>query len=320
MAHKILRLVIAILICEVLLRVLGWNPITPPSEKMVKDRMAELDELLGWRSLRDVHTVHSISGAKYTSRVDGARITSKEPISSPKSLIILGCSFTNGGVGLNDEDTYPWKIQESNKTLAVHNFGTSAYGTIQSLLFLRNLLDDPRYNSPPFTVVYGFVSFHEARNVAHPIWLKGLTDNASQRIWMPYGRISNEDTLIIEPRDEWVRFPLRSISSVVALLEEIYGLIVRRDREAQQVEVTLDAIEEMRMLVEKKGGRFLVAHLYDVPNREGVYDDLFKTRRIPVVNCLYPGDMYQNSLKFDGHPNDKVHSYWAQCISDALKN
>src|SRR5262249_55624405 len=62
---------------------------------------------------------------------NGLRITHSldtYPSSSKKALWIFGCSFTHGW-SLNDEQTYPWLIQQNFPEYDVVNFGVEAYST-----------------------------------------------------------------------------------------------------------------------------------------------------------------------------------------------
>ncbi|MFC2173096.1 hypothetical protein ACFLU6_10760, partial [Acidobacteriota bacterium] len=77
-----------------------------------------------------------------------------------EEIWIFGCSFTHGWT-LNDEDTYPWLVQEAFPRYEVVNFGTGGYGTLQSLLQFRDTFEKP---TPPKAIVYVYGSFHDRRN------------------------------------------------------------------------------------------------------------------------------------------------------------
>jgi len=78
----------------------------------------------------------------------------------PKPEIwIMGCSFTHGW-SLNDQDTYPWVLQERLPDYEVVNYGVEAYGTLHALLQLRDALTT---QSPPLVVIYAYASLHDER-------------------------------------------------------------------------------------------------------------------------------------------------------------
>lgn len=76
-----------------------------------------------------------------------------------EEIWIFGCSFTHGW-SVNDEETYPWLLQERFPNYEVVNFGVSGYGTIQSLMQFKNELEMRR----PKVAVLAYGGFHDQRN------------------------------------------------------------------------------------------------------------------------------------------------------------
>ena len=74
---------------------------------------------------------------------DTLRIT--RPADSPKNVSALeeiwvfGCSFTHGW-SVNDDETYPWLLDEMLSNYRVVNFGVTGYGTLHSLIQLQENL------------------------------------------------------------------------------------------------------------------------------------------------------------------------------------
>ena len=78
-----------------------------------------------------------------------------------EEIWIFGCSFTHGW-SLNDQETYPWFIQQRFPEYEVINFGVSGYGTIHSLIQLNEALEKGRR---PKIAVLTYGSLHDERNV-----------------------------------------------------------------------------------------------------------------------------------------------------------
>jgi hypothetical protein len=105
------------------------------------------DNELGWFSpsdtLKVVHIEIDRLGIAYSwyCRTDeiGRRITSHGNLPKTKTISIFGCSLTFG-MGLSDNETYAWKIQEHFKNYTVFNYGCPGYSLYQMLLLLERTL------------------------------------------------------------------------------------------------------------------------------------------------------------------------------------
>ena len=87
----------------------------------------------------------------------------------------FGCSLTHGWT-VEDHETWPWRLQAELPEHEVVNFGVDAYGTLQSLLELREALDAGRR---PDIVVLAYASFHDVRNTLPRVWRKTLARSVS---------------------------------------------------------------------------------------------------------------------------------------------
>jgi hypothetical protein len=98
---------------------------------------------------------------------NGHRLTSAHPHDGP-AIITTGCSFTFGH-GVNDQDTWPWLLQEKLPTYEVINVGVMAYGTDQALMAAeRQVLSSPHHTT---AVVLGLADFQIERNRSSQRWL-----------------------------------------------------------------------------------------------------------------------------------------------------
>jgi hypothetical protein len=124
------------------------------------------DPELGW-IIEPGNTRYRFRAASQTGSVDvgysieqGRRITSGRPATGPL-LIAAGCSFTFG-FGIEDQDTWPWLLQERMSGYRVVNLGTNGYGTDQALLAAERAASNPA--DPARVIVLGFGDFQVERN------------------------------------------------------------------------------------------------------------------------------------------------------------
>ncbi|MEL6255440.1 MAG: hypothetical protein AAFR87_25765, partial [Bacteroidota bacterium] len=90
---------------------------------------------------------------------DSLRITHPSPLpDSLPEIFLLGCSYTYG-MGVNDEDSFPYLLQEAFPTYRVKNFGVPGFGSVQSYLQLKAEL---KKGNRPKIVILNLVEFHLA--------------------------------------------------------------------------------------------------------------------------------------------------------------
>jgi hypothetical protein len=233
---------------------------------------------------------------------------------SADRVVLVGCSITNG-YGLSDVDTFAWKLQQGHPELRFVNFGTAAYGTLQSLLRMERVLEE---GPPPRLVLYGFVTEHEARNVATYDWLRGLALNARRgHVAPPYVTLGPDGTLERHPPDAFSIWPLADRLVTVRIAQDAYMHLLTYGRAAQGVEATKRLISEMADLARRHSTPFAVVFLEAQDGKKEEYLDYFRRQRIPVVDCVRPlTDDYR--IPGEGHPNAKLNSLWADCISEKL--
>src|SRR5262249_26695941 len=114
------------------LRISHRRFVDPPVPKHIAD------PVLGW-TIPSQDAVYQFRVAGRNGSVDasytiqnGHRVTASHSMAGP-IVIAAGCSFTFG-LGVNDEDTWPWLLQERMPDYRVVNVGVNGYGTDQALL------------------------------------------------------------------------------------------------------------------------------------------------------------------------------------------
>lgn len=170
--------------------VIGWT--------LTSDSIKVPHRLVNPQGSLQYDVVYSLSG--------GQRITSAHPPDAP-IIIATGCSFTFGH-GINDEDTWPWLLQEQMPNYRVMNLGVMAYGTDQALLAAeRQMLRSPQQTA---AVILGFADFQIERNRSTQGWLatvypmskplfavvpEGVKYKRDVRFWSP-GAVAGHSALI----------------------------------------------------------------------------------------------------------------------------
>ena len=126
------------------------------------------DAELGWALSPGSVRGHDSGRADVVYSIDhGERLTSLHPRSGPM-IVATGCSFTFGQ-GVNDQDTWPWLLQEQMPNYHVVNVAAMGYGTDQALLAAERKVT--ALPGEVQTVVLGFGVFQIDRNRCPQSWL-----------------------------------------------------------------------------------------------------------------------------------------------------
>src|SRR5262245_26901866 len=124
------------------------------------------------------------------------------------------------GWAVSDPETFAWGLQSEFPTLDVRNYGVGGYGTYQSALRLRRVLDAS--DRPPRGVVYGFGEWQAMRNVALPPWVIALeASSQGAAADLPYCRMAADGALACVPPTTFALWPGWYQSALVAAVEGI---------------------------------------------------------------------------------------------------
>jgi len=219
-----------------------------------------------------------------TIEADGSR-AALPSVRSANEIWTIGCSFTEGSTFINDADTYPAQLQELSVESRVRNFGVSAYGTTQTFLLLKRLIE--QIPSAPSAVVYGFVDFHIPRTIAYPAWLKGLQEHSIFPVMLPGASLSATGVSIKRPSG----YPFMSAaahSSLLTLLVDSSLALESSRNEEHSLIITARLIQKMKDLVEGRGSKFLPVMLDSVNAPKAFYLKSFTAQGISLIDCVPP--------------------------------
>jgi len=105
---------------------------------------------------------------KHTSLADGSRWTGDHDANPRSTVYIFGDSFVEG-MGVNDEQTFSYLLQQARRDLRVRLFAVRGYGMTQAYILFNRLRSEI---GPNDVVILGYADFYDGRTVVSPSWLK----------------------------------------------------------------------------------------------------------------------------------------------------
>lgn len=233
-----------------------------------------------------------------------------------KEIWIFGCSFTQGW-SLNDEETYPWLLQEKLTDNEVVNFGVDGFSTVQSLIQLREALAK---GARPELVILSYGSFHDQRNTLTRAWMKRrLTAGAGQAygsVSLPYARLSKDNRLEILYRPfEYNGVPLMRYSTLANLIDDTNNRNLEKTYHSPEVSQAL--INEFSILCKANGIEFVLAGILSDPATQAMLEH-FKTEGVKTVDISVDLSRKENINPYDGHPGSIANKEYARKLEAFL--
>jgi hypothetical protein len=330
MRHRILAIIaasisgaLALLTAEILVRYLAPVPVFKPIHGPTA--LHEPDPELGWRNKegRSVWPGRGIDTGRdivLTFWEDGLRATAARRQPGRPQIVLVGCSITQSWA-VTDEETWAWRLQAAFPDFEILNLGTGGYGTYQSLLALERYL--ARAPTNPVLVVYGFIEYHEGRNVAPADWLRSVrrTSDAGP-VRVPFATLGPDGTLVRNEPEAYPHWPFEGVLASVRLLEDRYITFRTRARATQGRAVTDALIAEMAGLSRAHGVPLLLVVLHaTTAERRDHYDRLSASLGVASVDCILPDlDRPSHKVPIYGHPSGVANAEWAECIGAKLRS
>jgi hypothetical protein len=280
--------------------------------------MASPDPFLGWRNKEGSYLYPSYvlgeNKIQVTILPNGTRLTGFPTEKADKQIVFLGGSFTFGSA-ISDHETFTWKLQENFPEIKMLNYGAGAFGTYQSLLLLEEVLST---NSAPLAIFYGLINGHEMRNVAGAIWLRDLARFSRRgQVSVPFATVNDKNELVRhKPQTYSISFLSRHLSTV-NVVQELYMKISTWKRESRKRVVTQRVLIEMDKLSRKFGAEFRPVLLLMDESTQKSYHQFFQKNGIQFIDCNYAMEP-QFRVPGEGHPNEKLNTLWAHCISNSI--
>ena len=305
---------------EVILRLSGLKPWRTPDVPVQVDPGGKFfiaHPTLGYSHIPGKFIVTLGSGYSFhvthlpnTQRVTRAGENGKAPIHEGE-IWIFGCSFTHGW-SVNDDETYPWLLQERFPEYRLVNFGVSGYGTIHSLLQFRDALK----TTTPGVAVLAYADFHDLRNTFSRARRKAVSPyNKLGPLVQPYARVDDDGRLQYSIADvDYSEFPMMRHSALAHFIETKYNQFEPIWHRSRAVSEAL--VEEMARLAEKHGVKFVVANI------SGGHEmlDFAEKNGIASIDISVDLGLPENTNRpHDSHPSAIAHQKYADGLERFLR-
>ena len=320
-AAAALALLVAALVGEGLARVRGFKPFDAQPADIRVEPGGKLFRALpegGFAHFAGAFKVTLPTGYEFrvTHGTNGLRVTHPPPAPDAKArpeLWILGCSLTHGW-SLNDEDTYPWRVQAALPEFEVVNGGVSGYGTLHQRLLFQELL---KQRGKPGMVVVAYGLFHDFRSTNVRIWQKGFAPyNRLPDLIYPFARLNAAGDLAYDAApatySEW---PLQRQSALVHWLEQQAN--VAEERRVRSHEVSRALLKNWAGVCLKEGIPFIVA---GISSDAGPMLEWCRAAGIKAVDISVPlTEPLNTNAPHDGHPSAKANRVYAEKLVEFLR-
>jgi hypothetical protein len=297
--------VTTLIVVEIGLRLRGYAPTVADT---TVQGWAAFDPELVWINRPGAHLQWDWGAATFEE--DGSRRTRPEnsPRPSDRVVLVLGCSFTQG-LGLDDRDTFAWKLQERFPTVDVRNFGTSGYGTYQSLMRFRRFMREG--HAPPKLVIFGFADFHGYRDRGTRAWM--VTRGNARAVIPPHvqlaaGRLIEVPGLLV-PTSALARSSVLWNLIETAHRERTY---YAPDDEEQTVAVQRAVLLQMRDEVARASSTLLLANVWTASQNRPGWGQFFQQNGFHVAECVTDRTPF-------AHPDPFWSLLHADCMEDAIR-
>lgn len=310
-------IIVSLGLSEILVRSTGRIPITVPEKLRNEPVIHMYDDRYGWINKPGNYLVPGYTPDAHDIVVnfnpDSSRYTGINH-NTNDYFIFLGGSYTQGWA-VSDSETFSYLVQSKKPNIKIKNHGVGGYGTYQSLLLMKDLINKHPSGT---TYVYYYFDHHEKRNVATASWLRSLASSSKRgHIATPYVSMTASSTLKHHPPEKYFTLPFRTKSALIAFTERVVMKITTRDREGDMVAITMALITEMNELAYNHGMKFKVVILSKRNDTDQQYFDYLKSKSVQVRDCRLQltEDL---KVKGEGHPNPDAHRIWASCISPII--
>jgi|TARA_B100001093_G_C26756149_1_gene983498 hypothetical protein len=314
-------IIFALILVELFLRINNQGPWGTLDHKRNDPTLNKPDPKLGWVPKEGKYSFNAFSpeGNKFEINIlpDSSRKVSfyKKDNKEKEQIIFLGGSVTLGW-GVNDEQTFISQLQKRTKNYKIKNYSAGGYGTYQSYLRLEEIL---KVNNKIKTVIISFLPDHEIRNIGSEFWLRTLSKHSRRGyVSLPYASINEKGDLLRKDPITYFRMPLMNHLSVANKVSKKIMQSRLKGNEKNATIVTKAIFESTKDLLENKNIELVVLSLAENSKDLIPYIKIFEKKGINYINCNIK-QTEDLTIKGDGHPNQKMHFLYSECIDQKLK-
>jgi hypothetical protein len=234
---------------------------------------------------------------------DGYRSLGKSVDVFDRRILIFGDSYVFG-MGVNDEQTFPYLIQQRNPSSRVESRAVGGYSLVNTLIDLKQIGRDLTKND---IVIVGYGDYFDFRNVAAPSRLRDYGDPSDN-----WNRQSVNDNSVKHPG---VKFT--STGSLELFYVPIYcrfaGDYCDQDDPSRKYmsDITSKLFEE---IANSTVARLVVLHYSGEKGNAGLSKLSSRIELLSVLPDDFDYDICDNPMGYDAHPGP----YWHYAIYRAL--
>ncbi len=240
----------------------------------------------------------------------------------PFHVLCMGCSYTYG-VGINDEETYVWKLNELMPQVEFDNGAVGGYGPLRSLIRQKRYQKRKAYD----LVIYAMLDSHLERGSVPKTRLELRRDKRfdHQERWLsdlyilPFTQLSENFRFIDHPLYTLV-LPYDRYSPLLNFYKQFFITHKARalpvpDHRTQSI-VMADQVNRMAQVAASYGSRFLLITLDGIIAPRPLLDDYITVWDNNYFRPLRDSDKVGGHTH--NHPLGYVHTFWAEKLANYL--
>lgn len=312
------------LILEIILRLLGYSPVTFNQKITTSPELCYTTDSLGVSLKAGTYSMNINDCVTFniTHTKDKTRITSKKEITATDEIFIFGCSFAYG-TGVNDQQTYPYLLQSLLPNYKVNNYSVPGSGTIQSYLYLKKKLEEGKR---PKIVVLSYATFHEERNLLTRDFeaklAAGITFQEGFKLsTFQYPQCSIVDHKVhveyVDVVKNFYKIPFVNYSAIATFADQTWNNISHKKTRGFLVSELL--FKDINTLAKKYNFKLIIADVsYNEKSKE-IEEICFKNN-LEYINISPDASKGNYSLApCDFHPNAAAHNVFANKLYNYIK-
>lgn len=313
-----------VLFLEIIFRILGFSPVVFNQKIVCKPEIAYSTDSLGIALKKGSYKININGCVEYnaTHNSEGRRVTSRIPVISKDKIFIFGCSFAYG-VGVNDQETFPFLLQNLLQNYEVDNFSIPGSGTIHSYLKLKKSLES---GQRPKIVVLSYATFQEERNQLTRSFESKLYDGMKLHDGFVLSKyyyprcIINNDSIAVECVDivqEFQPIPFVNYSAIATFVDQTWNKLDYKKTDGFPVSEVF--FKKMNTLAKQYHFKLIIADVsYNEKSNE--IDSFCKKNNLKYLNISPDYSKGDYSLApCDFHPNQRAHQIYAQKLYEYIK-
>ncbi len=250
------------------------------------------------------------------------RARQKEDTGKPYRVLVMGDSYTFG-IGVHEEDTYVWKLNNLIPNVEFDNGAVGGYGPHQVLMLLRHYIQRKRYDMVMFATMpdhFNRCTVPKVRSLEFPADDK-RHHSYSTMTTMPFVELVDGFRFVDHPLSRVdVPFSRQLVLSnfLSSYLTARYVRSFHMPSDAEKDVIFAEIINRQAMISAAYGCPYLLVAL-----TYSTYPTHLFSSHVCYYDASFPHDLRDEDRVLCNpmyHPNSKVHTYWAHKLAEFLSN